>query len=452
MGTRKFSGRGGRRISWQFVVAAISIFDGRSDRDNLEHFVERSTMRRLYIFGFIYAVVATVVYPPTANAQIIISNAPIAENEILAKVPLHAFRKIPDDAIASVGGSDTSWILVTSAFVASTSPKSGVESNAQRANLEKALAELRNQAKQSDQGGQGLPATNIAPILARYKESSFQPAQTIDAVAIHQMFQQGVASYDLPASTVETVALGVPIDADFAKTTKTAYDLVDLTTSHNWTPKSAAQIANASKIAASDTRVASATLVNLGDVTFGKPLVFPASEKKLKIEPSLAKAYDVYWIEFALSAGDDAVANVSDLFFAVTLQLPSAIALELVPLRYGMEITHRSTLKTPEVAVEADGNKISVGEFYEQSIEYQELKPTILATGLHEAAFGWTLKDEIVDSSSKRLIAIVGVPKKISSLAVVMHVSATLRPTMSSLFQSSKATTSPQVAVLDLSK
>jgi hypothetical protein len=117
-----------------------------------------------------------------------------------------------------------------------------------------------------------------------------------------------------------------------------------------------------------------------------------------------------------------------------------------VPLRYGAEKSVTEKTQSPEVTVEGGKGKVTVGQVYEQTIEYKQLKPTILATGLHEAQFGWRLMDEIVDTSSKRLIAIVGVPKRTRELPVSMAVSGTIKRWIS--FQSQKGTTDPQLYVM----
>ena len=106
----------------------------------------------------------------------------------------------------------------------------------------------------------------------------------------------------------------------------------------------------------------------------------------------------MYWVEFALSPGDDFASRSTELFFSVVLNDPSSIALELVPLRYGTNSKVTTNLQSPDVSVESAGNRISVGKVYEQTIEYSYLKPTILATGLRDSSFGWIMKDDMVDA------------------------------------------------------
>ena len=83
-------------------------------------------------------------------------------------------------------------------------------------------------------------------------------------------------------------------------------------------------------------------------VAIGNPHPIPAKEKKLEIEPSILKKYDVYWLT------------------------------------------------------------------------YKSLKPTIVGTGLQSPEFAWSIRDDMLDMSAKRLIAIIGVPKGTAQLELQM--------------------------------
>src|SRR4051794_20265687 len=50
-------------------------------------------------------------------AQIIVDDAPLDDKDVLARKPLVAYRKIPQDAIASTDKSGTGWTLSTTAVL-----------------------------------------------------------------------------------------------------------------------------------------------------------------------------------------------------------------------------------------------------------------------------------------------------------------------------------------------
>jgi hypothetical protein len=75
------------------------------------------------------------------------------------------------------------------------------------------------------------------------------------------------------------------------------------------------------------------------------------------------------------------------------------------------EVSTKEQTGIPDVKAEAGGAGVSIGSVYSQEVTFKSLKPTIVGTGLQAANFGWSLKDEMVDMSAKRLIAIIGVPK-----------------------------------------
>ncbi len=432
---------------------------------------------------FATAVVALLVLAPAGSrADIVVDDAPLTAKETFATVPLFAYRKIPDDAIVMLDRSGDHWLMTSSAIVGSATSdplvKSAFDKKRKSNRKEKHLggsakpkpddltsALAAYQAALAIEGKQGTsPAATGAseanastkPILAAMKSTGPHVRYEIDAVATRKILEMsmspanGWATYQPKTVTdADSDTEGVPVDADFAKSVKSLYQTVSMESGPALTVHHANTIATATKVAAADTRVASATLVRLTDIRFGQPIAFPAHDKKLAVEPSIAKRYDVYWIEFVVSPGEDVADELSELLFTVSMQDATAIALELVPLRYGTEASVKQKAQTPEVSVEApNGGKVAVGEIYEQTIEYKELKPTVMATGLHDANFGWVIKGDALDPSSKRLIAIVGVRKNTHEIPLALTVAGTLRDW--GLFQSRRATTEPQLCVLKL--
>lgn len=410
-----------------------------------------------------------------AVAQIVIdSHRPIAGDDILAVKPAFAFRKIPRDAIVASNADAGEWLITSDVLLNSLKNNTNISSLDQN-KIKVALQEAREKdtatkdalgsvlrsysmaSKQPpSQGGvMQVASVNRPPDIITYEPSYLKPNQSVDAEAIQNILKYGrahssagaTASGALIVASSGTVK-GIALDRQFAISLMNLYETLDLNERRDFDSVGSVSLAKAVEFAASDERLASTTLVSIGNATFGKPLAFTAGERKLIIEPSISRHYDVYWVEFALSPGDDFASRSTELFFSVVLNDPSSIALELVPLRYGTNSKVTTNLQSPDVSVEAAGNRISVGKVYEQTIEYSYLKPTILATGLRDSSFGWIMKDDMVDASSKRLIAIVGFPKGTKRVAMTLSLSGHIRNW--NPFQSSRSSTQPLAYTLSL--
>ena len=147
-----------------------------------------------------------------------------------------------------------------------------------------------------------------------------------------------------------------------------------------------------------------------GQVSFGMPKVFTRTEKKLEVPISLLNGADVYWIEFAVSFRDLDASQMEELTFGV-ITPEDTIALELIPLRHEKEMTTKTTKSSPDLDVSAGGFGVKVGKVYEQEVVFKTMMPTVLAEGLQEHSFSWSLRDEAVQKGSKRFIGVLQVPK-----------------------------------------
>jgi hypothetical protein len=174
-------------------------------------------------------------------------------------------------------------------------------------------------------------------------------------------------------------------------------------------------INNAIQQAALNKNVAGAILLNEGEVDFGRPIAFTAKEKLLRVEPSLDRRYDIYWIELAFSPSEELLQNTLELRYDIKILDSDATVLDLVPMRFGVEASQKNTIE-----VEGKGTVTSpmvkdvgveVGEMFSRTIEYKYLRPTIVSYGLLTPSFGWSFKDESLDASAKRMFAVVGLPK-----------------------------------------
>jgi hypothetical protein len=222
-------------------------------------------------------------------------------------------------------------------------------------------------------------------------------------------------------------AIGVTIDSRFAKHAASFYASTEKFSSGGQVPSTAFDFAK-DKMASQDSSVNKVAAVRLTTVAIGTPLILTAKEKKLSLPQSIAQAFDVYWVQFALNPRSDHRGNVDELSFFVSLKTADSEALELVPVRYGRETEVTSSIAVPSTEVKAGEIGLSIGEVYKQEVSYKALVPTIVGTGVQDSEFKWTMSDEMLDMSAKRLIAIVGVPKRTSRLDLEMIAIARTKP------------------------
>lgn len=134
----------------------------------------------------------------------------------------------------------------------------------------------------------------------------------------------------------------------------------------------------------------------------------------------------------------------------MSLRTAHSEALELVPIRFGQEQDVKTKAGIPEAKVEAGGVGIELGQIYGQEVTFKTLKPTIVGTGIQASKFGWTISGDMLDMSAKRLIAVVGVPKRSPKLEFDMVVSAKTNPKALGFVQGNVASSVPQRFSADL--
>ena len=183
----------------------------------------------------------------------------------------------------------------------------------------------------------------------------------------------------------------------------------------------------ASDIMASYPLLREAAEFEAGQVSFGKPVIFSSNEKKLVIPESITSKGDVYWTTLALSFYDIEINDIEELIFVVTAP-PEIFALELIPLRFDKEMNVTRIISSPEIKVKFGANVVELGKVYEQQVVYKSLKPTIVAYGLQENKFSWSMVDEAIQLGSKRFVALIQVPKGRESLTLELQASAKTKP------------------------
>jgi hypothetical protein len=167
-------------------------------------------------------------------------------------------------------------------------------------------------------------------------------------------------------------------------------------------------------------------LQSIGEITFGIPIVYSASEKGLAIPESLRKKYDVYWVDFAVTFRGMNPKGLAEM--VVNYALPEgSVAIEIVPLEYGVDESHQESVNAPDVGIDYGGAKITVGEFFKTTVSYKYLRPTVIGYGLGQRTFSWQLEDEAIRSGSHRFAAIIGVPKNTHEVDIAMSGHVRLR-------------------------
>jgi hypothetical protein len=151
-------------------------------------------------------------------------------------------------------------------------------------------------------------------------------------------------------------------------------------------------------------------LENIGEITFGTPVVYTAKEKNLIIPESIRRSHDVYWIDLVVTYRVPDPKDLVEMAFNVAVPEQS-VALKLIPLRFGVEMNRSVKEGVPETSIEYGGTKVSFGEVFSDTVVYTFLKPTIEAYGEGERKFSWKMSGEAVSAGSHRFVAILEVPR-----------------------------------------
>lgn len=181
--------------------------------------------------------------------------------------------------------------------------------------------------------------------------------------------------------------------------------------------------------------------VNIGKVTFGTPIPRKPREIGLSVPAFESRNYDVYWIEIATTFRELNLNDIEKLKLEVVFP-ENAIALELLPKNITVESTDTIVTSNPTVEMEVGKVKVSIGEFYKHTVEYKNLKPTVISYGLREREFGWELSESAKQLGSHMFVAIVGVPKNAKQIPVTLSMLFKVKP-KNWLLEGSVASTNP---------
>lgn len=422
---------------------------------------------RSLLCGSILGVALALMNSPIC-AQIVIDDAPLTQDEILAEVPIIGYRSFPKEALVALDPKKDQWAIDGAILYAAAANDPDLLAKAGKSAIDinslslQQLLELYKKFAGDDvpkcdqygtfrvcQGSLGAGTVIHFKNTSRFYDTALDPQVVRLAFASDKGALKNSTVQTLPISNSSgSPALGVSIDAGYAKTANDLYGSVNKASGTSLNPSTAFAFSKTAEVTSKKLSEVTALLITKVDI--GHPLVFPAKEKGLKIEPSISKAFDVYWLQMAINPREDLRSSLSELSFFVSLKTRDSEALDLVPLRFGQEVSTKEEHGPPEIKVEVEGTGVSVGKFYSQEITYKSLKPTIVGTGLQAAEFGWSLSDEMLDMSGKRLIAIIGVPKNARKLELQMVVSAKTKPQLWGAVQGNVGSSAPKLYGTDL--
>src|SRR5271166_6345577 len=132
------------------------------------------------------------------------------------------------------------------------------------------------------------------------------------------------------------------MDRDFAVDLRRAYaPILTVRSSSASDDERIDAIAKSIKYASASPGVTASLLIKAGDASIGRPLVFTAGEKKLQIEPSTLRQYDVYWLQLAVSPNEELTRRSSELRFDVSLETPDCLVMDMFPIKIGTKINSK---------------------------------------------------------------------------------------------------------------
>ena len=144
----------------------------------------------------------------------------------------------------------------------------------------------------------------------------------------------------------------------------------------------------------------------VGNATFGELRVQSAREAGFQVDKRIAKANDVYLVEFAVTLYDLPTSDIDEVSFRVDCA-KICTAWELAPMRVVAVDENTTSVNTPAVTFK----DLTVGEFFKKTVTFKTLRPQIIAFGLREDKFSWSLKEDAVSTGSYVFLAALGVPK-----------------------------------------
>jgi len=420
------------------------------------------SVRRFLVAWFI--AVALYANPDVSFSQIVVEDSPLMPNDILVSAPLIGYRAFPKSGFVYLD-QDKVWAVKGSVFYDAAAAdtnfqhqvgKSAAEIKSLPLNKVVELYQKAAEAKcdvnsnQKSWSGCALPdQPNKMTSESAYSHDGFTYSNDskLDATVVRRAFETGAfenQNVGYFADSLGASEPGMTVKPAFAKLATSIYSSADKFSTAGQNPSAAFDFGDATKVAVRDRSVGGTTAVVLDTVDIGNPLILTAAEERLQPPASILRDFDVFLVQLALNPKEDLRGKFDELSFFVSLQTANSETLELMPIRFGEEQEVKTTTGIPGVKVQAGGVGIELGQIYGQDVTFKTLKPTIVGTGIQASKFGWTLSNEMLDMSAKRLIAVIGVPKGSRRLDFDMVISVKTNSTAFGFIQGNVASSVPQ--------
>lgn len=363
-------------------------------------------------------------------AQIVVRDEELSADQILSIEPLIGYRKISPELL-TVAPAGAKIGIPVDVFVESAKATPFVKGAILKAGIDPSKATLDEWYMASKVADWRISREYLwEPMNIKVHSKAYEDV-IIDPIFVASLPETEIFKSPKPLTYVTQVGdkkvEWLEVDSEAFTTFANSYTLLS-SVAHLSPSQAQKGFTDASAYMASLPFLAMAAEFKAGEVTFGTPLVYSSKEKKLVIPESIASKNDVYWIEFAVSFRDIDVSNIEKLTFGVTA--PAGIlALELIPLRFDREMSVTRVVSSPELKMKLGDKAVELGKVYEQQVVYKSLKPIIVADGLQENKFSWSMTDEAVQPGAKRFVALLKVPKGKESLTVLLQASAKTNPT-----------------------
>jgi hypothetical protein len=145
----------------------------------------------------------------------------------------------------------------------------------------------------------------------------------------------------------------------------------------------------------------------------------------LEIEPSTAEKYDIYLIRWGVTFRDLPIPEIAELSFRV--EFPDECqAMELAPFRVATSEKTTISYGIPTITVRG----VSVGDVFNKQIVYASLKPKIVAYGIQEAEFSWSLQGDAISLGSHVFFTAMGCSRGTTSVLIKQSVAAKTMDTL----------------------
>lgn len=383
---------------------------------------------------------------------IAIEDKDLLEDQIFFTEPMFGYRKVSAEFFTITGTKAKQVGIPVDIFIESAKATPWIKSAIKKSGKDPA------QATFDDWYGASKRVAGLTKATANQMSQSLECSSIIyesicvDPLLMISLPDTEIFKSDKPVTFVDQVGGKeielIEVDPKAFETFKYSYTLLSSASSlPSYQAHQSFKYANASM--ASLPFLAAATEFNAGRVTFGKPIIYTSEEQRLVIPQSIISTNDVYWIEFAVSYRDIDFQNIEKLTFGV-IAPTGVVALDLIPLRFDKEISVTRTISSPKIKAQYGDKAVELGKVYEQQVVYKSLKPTIIAEGLQESEFMWSLTEDSVQPGSKRFIGIISVPKGKESLPLQFQASAKTRPRYLGFVQGDIISTKPRLVEVSL--